>query len=192
MLPCPFRSPARASRPARAPRRLRLRRRAPETTEPAGGHAHRPADRAGGPGRREVRRLRKGRGRRSSSTTDAFVAAVKTGDVEKAKSLYARPGWAGRAIEPVAESFGDLDPRIDLREADLETGQTWTGWHRIEKALWGRPATPLSADRTESPPSSLTDLASCRAGADRRDHRRPDRQRRQGAARRGRHRQGHR
>src|SRR4029453_3997396 len=40
------------------------------------------------------------------------------------------------SVEPVAESFGDLDPRIDLREADLEAGQTWTGWHVIEKALW--------------------------------------------------------
>jgi iron uptake system component EfeO len=25
---------------------------------------------------------------------------------------------------------------MDLREADLEEGQTWTGWHRIEKDLW--------------------------------------------------------
>ncbi|HNB96279.1 MAG TPA: EfeM/EfeO family lipoprotein, partial [Microthrixaceae bacterium] len=35
-----------------------------------------------------------------------------------------------------AESFGDLDPRLDLREADLEAGQEWTGWHQIEKQLW--------------------------------------------------------
>ena len=42
----------------------------------------------------------------------------------------------------MAESFGDLDPRLDLREADLEAGQEWTGWHRIEKDLWpeGEPA----------------------------------------------------
>lgn len=39
-------------------------------------------------------------------------------------------------VEPVAESFGDLDPRVDLREADLEAGQEWTGWHLIEKDLW--------------------------------------------------------
>ena len=25
---------------------------------------------------------------------------------------------------------------MDLREADLEPGQRWTGWHRIEKDLW--------------------------------------------------------
>jgi len=39
-------------------------------------------------------------------------------------------------VETVAESFGDLDPRMDLREADLEEGQEWTGWHAIEKDLW--------------------------------------------------------
>ena len=25
---------------------------------------------------------------------------------------------------------------MDAREADLEPGQKWTGWHRIEKDLW--------------------------------------------------------
>jgi iron uptake system component EfeO len=50
-------------------------------------------------------------------------------------------------IETVAESFGDLDPKIDLREADLEPGQKWTGWHRLEKDLWparARDYQPLS------------------------------------------------
>ena len=74
--------------------------------------------------------------RASLALTQQFRDALKAGDVEKAKSLYApsRVGW--ESVEPVAESFGDLDPRIDLREADLEAGQTWTGWHVIEKALW--------------------------------------------------------
>ena len=43
--------------------------------------------------------------------TEAFVAAVKAGDVAKAKSLYPRPASPWEAIEPVAESFGDLDPK---------------------------------------------------------------------------------
>jgi iron uptake system component EfeO len=67
---------------------------------------------------------------------DAFVAAVTAGDVDQAKSLYAGSRVPWERIEPVAESFGDLDPRVDLREADVEAGQTWTGWHRLEKALW--------------------------------------------------------
>lgn len=71
--------------------------------------------------------------------TEQFVAAVKKGDVNKAKDLYAksRVGW--ESVEPVAEAFGDIDPKVDLREADLEEGQKWTGWHRLEKALWKDP-----------------------------------------------------
>jgi iron uptake system component EfeO len=68
--------------------------------------------------------------------TTAFVAAVKDGDIDKAKELYAPTREHYEAIEPVAESFGDLDPRIDARKNDVEAGQEWTGWHRLEKALW--------------------------------------------------------
>jgi iron uptake system component EfeO len=66
----------------------------------------------------------------------ALQAAVAAGDLAGAQAAYAasRVGW--ERIEPVAESFGDLDPKIDLREADLEVGQTWTGWHVIEKGLF--------------------------------------------------------
>ncbi len=80
--------------------------------------------------------------------TEQFVALYKTGDDEAARTLYpqARTHW--ERIETVAESFGDLDPKLDLREADLEPGQEWTGWHRIEKDLWPEGAegyTPLAA-----------------------------------------------
>jgi iron uptake system component EfeO len=71
------------------------------------------------------------------TATEAFVAAVKAGDVAKAKALYPTTRTYYERIEPVAESFpNDLDPRIDLREADLEPGQKWTGFHRLEKDLW--------------------------------------------------------
>jgi iron uptake system component EfeO len=68
--------------------------------------------------------------------TTAFVTAVKAADIAGAKALYpvARTYW--ERIEPVAESFGDLDPLIDAREGDQEPGQDFTGFHRIEKALW--------------------------------------------------------
>jgi iron uptake system component EfeO len=68
--------------------------------------------------------------------TTAFVNAVKAGDVAKAKALYpvARTYW--ERIEPVAETFGDLDPKIDARVNDVEAGTEWTGFHRIEQALW--------------------------------------------------------
>ncbi|WP_433478156.1 iron uptake system protein EfeO [Spirillospora sp. CA-142024] len=70
--------------------------------------------------------------------TKQFVDAVKADDVEKAKELYApsRVGW--ETIEPVAEKFGDIDPKVDAREADLkpEEKKDWSGWHLLEKALW--------------------------------------------------------
>ncbi|MGW1728662.1 iron uptake system protein EfeO [Streptomyces sp. NPDC002306] len=69
-----------------------------------------------------------------------FTDAVRAGDVATAKKAYAdsRIGW--ERTEPVAESFGDIDPKVDVREDGLEAGQDptkdWTGWHRLEKALW--------------------------------------------------------
>ncbi|MER7534623.1 iron uptake system protein EfeO [Streptomyces sp. NPDC097704] len=69
-----------------------------------------------------------------------FTDAVRAGNVEAAKKAYAesRIGW--ERTEPVAESFGDIDPKVDVREDGLEDGQDpakdWTGWHRLEKALW--------------------------------------------------------
>ncbi|WP_330437062.1 iron uptake system protein EfeO [Streptomyces griseoaurantiacus] len=65
-----------------------------------------------------------------------FVKAVKDGDLDAARKAYApsRIGW--ERTEPVAESFGDIDPKVDVRADGLEEGQKWTGWHRLEKALW--------------------------------------------------------
>lgn len=95
----------------------------------------------------------------SLTKTKEFAAAVKAGDVAKSKALYApsRVGW--ERIEPVAESFGDLDPRIDLREADLEAGQTWTGWHVIEKALWANNTTAGMGPVADQLVADVTDLA---------------------------------
>ncbi len=68
--------------------------------------------------------------------TQEFVDLYTAGKDDQARALYpeAREHW--ERIETVAESFGDLDPKMDAREADLEEGQRWTGWHRIEKDLW--------------------------------------------------------
>jgi iron uptake system component EfeO len=82
--------------------------------------------------------------------TRQFVARYTAGDDAAARALYPRARVHWERIETVAESFGDLDPRMDLREADLEPGQEWTGWHRLEKDLWP-PAgyTPLTAGQRE-------------------------------------------
>ncbi|KRA29650.1 MULTISPECIES: iron uptake system protein EfeO [unclassified Nocardioides] len=71
--------------------------------------------------------------------TQEFVELYKSGDSDdEARALYpvAREHW--ERIETVAESFGDLDPQMDAREADVDfaAGEKWTGWHAIEKDLW--------------------------------------------------------
>jgi iron uptake system component EfeO len=48
-----------------------------------------------------------------------FTAAVKAGDIEGAKAAYGPARTHYESIEPVAESFGDLDPTIDARENDV-------------------------------------------------------------------------
>jgi iron uptake system component EfeO len=72
--------------------------------------------------------------------TKAFTDAVKAGDIEKAKSLYAPTRQHYERIEPIAELFSDLDGSIDAREDDYEqkaNDPKFTGFHRLEKALFG-------------------------------------------------------
>ncbi len=93
--------------------------------------------------------------------TETFVAAIKAGDIEAAKAQFPIARTYYERIEPVAESFpNDLDPRIDLREADLEPGQKWTGFHRLEKDLWVdglQPDTNQIADQLVADVKELND-----------------------------------
>ncbi|MDO4700182.1 MAG: iron uptake system protein EfeO [Moraxella sp.] len=68
--------------------------------------------------------------------SEKFVALLAAGKLDEAKALYPKARMYFERSEPVAEIFGDLDPRIDNREADLEQGEKWTGFHAIEKILW--------------------------------------------------------
>ena len=70
------------------------------------------------------------------TATKAFTAAVEAGDVDKAKALYGAARVYYERIEPVAESFGDLDPAIDGRIDDAPSPAEFTGFHRLEQALW--------------------------------------------------------
>jgi len=95
--------------------------------------------------------------------TRAFVTAYKSGQDDRARALYSPTRMHWERIEPVAETFGDLDPKTDAREADLEEGQEWTGWHLIEKDLWpadaGASYVPLTqAQRVEYAELLLSDL----------------------------------
>ncbi|NYE20807.1 iron uptake system protein EfeO [Microbacterium immunditiarum] len=78
---------------------------------------------------------------------DEFVAAYESGDDERARELFPQVRAYYERIEPVAESLGDLDPRIDYREVDaVAEGLDWTGFHRIEKDLWVPAEDALNAD----------------------------------------------
>ncbi|MFJ6208485.1 iron uptake system protein EfeO [Lysinibacillus sp. NPDC092081] len=72
--------------------------------------------------------------------TEKFVNEFKAGNIEGAKAAYAPARMYFERSEPIAESFGDLDPRIDGRLADIqEEGkgeEEWTGYHKLEHALW--------------------------------------------------------
>jgi iron uptake system component EfeO len=78
--------------------------------------------------------------------TEEFVTAVKNNEVDKAKALFPTTRTYWERIEPVAEIFGDLDPKIDGREEVVEEGMEFTGFHRIEKDLW------VSGDVSEAGP----------------------------------------
>ncbi len=72
--------------------------------------------------------------------TKPFVAAVDAGDVARAKALYPAARIPYERIEPVAESFGKLDPEIDARINDVPRSQ-FGGFHKIEQALWANDTT---------------------------------------------------
>lgn len=76
--------------------------------------------------------------------TTEFVAAVKAGDVEKAKALFAPTRINYEEIEPIAELFSDLDVAIDSRADDYELAEQdpeFPGFHRIEYGLWEQNST---------------------------------------------------
>jgi iron uptake system component EfeO len=94
--------------------------------------------------------------------TQVFVDAIKRGDIAAAKTQYPIARTYYERIEPVAEAFpNDLDPRIDLREADLVEGQKWTGFHRLEKDLW---VSGLQPDTNAIADQLMADLKELHAG----------------------------
>lgn len=96
------------------------------------------------------------------TATTEFVTAIKAGDVAKAKAQYPLARTYYERIEPVAESFpNDLDPRVDQREADLSEGETWGGFHRLEKDLW---VTGLQPSSNAVADQLLADIKELHAG----------------------------
>ncbi len=75
-----------------------------------------------------------------AALTPVKMITSKKGDIEKAKALYAPTRQHYERIEPIAELFSDLYGSIDAREDDYEQKAAvpkFTGFHRLEKALFG-------------------------------------------------------
>ena len=71
----------------------------------------------------------------------AFTDAVRAGDTEKAKELYAPTRVSWEAIEPVAELFPDSDAVIDSRADDFDGAEAdpdFSGFHALEYGLWAQ------------------------------------------------------
>lgn len=73
--------------------------------------------------------------------TRRFVAALEHGNLHLAEELFGPVRSHYEAIEPVAESFGKLDPEIDGRINNVKKISEWHGFHRIEQILWQKHTT---------------------------------------------------
>nr|WP_124711340.1 iron uptake system protein EfeO [Gordonia insulae] len=72
-----------------------------------------------------------------AAQTTVFVDHIKAGQRDQAQAMFGQVRTFYERIEPVAESFPDLDPAIDMRWDDTEDGaQPFTGFHRLERYLW--------------------------------------------------------
>ena len=72
--------------------------------------------------------------------TENFAQLLKAGKLDEAKKAYPLIRMAYERSEPIAESFGESDVKIDYRLVDFKeefkTEEGWKGFHRIEKILW--------------------------------------------------------
>lgn len=74
----------------------------------------------------------------------SLAQAVKAGDLQQARELYAPAHQAYARIEPVAALFADLDTRLNAPAQYFEKREAdpgFTGFHRIEYALFGQNST---------------------------------------------------
>jgi iron uptake system component EfeO len=67
-----------------------------------------------------------------------FTDAVRAGDIELARSLFAPARAPWERIEPIAALISDIDGAVDARVDDFadEDDPAWTGWHRIEYLIF--------------------------------------------------------
>lgn len=72
--------------------------------------------------------------------TEGFSETLKSGNLEEAKKQYPLIRMAYERSEPIAESFGESDVKIDYRLVDYmdenKSEDGWLGFHRIERIMW--------------------------------------------------------
>ncbi|MGE4324648.1 MAG: iron uptake system protein EfeO [Pseudodonghicola sp.] len=93
--------------------------------------------------------------------TQEFVAAIKAGDLDEAKALFAPTRTSYEAVEPIAELFSDLDVAIDARADDYEKGEAdpgFIGFHRIEYGLWEKGSTDGLAEYADGLLANVVEL----------------------------------
>jgi iron uptake system component EfeO len=92
---------------------------------------------------------------------DTFTEAIDAGDLEAAKAAYGPSRVPWERIEPIAELFSDLDPKIDAREDDFDlkaADPAFTGYHRLEKALFADGTTDGLQDLSAGLRADVADL----------------------------------
>lgn len=93
--------------------------------------------------------------------TREFTEAIKAGDLDKAKALFAPTRTHYEAVEPIAELFSDLDVAIDARADDYEKAEQdagFIGFHRIEYGLWDQGSTDGLAEYADGLMANVIEL----------------------------------
>ena len=95
-----------------------------------------------------------------ATNTKKFTDAVRAGDLDTAKQLYAEVRVPWEQIEPVAELFPDSDGVIDSRAHDFpeaEADPDFTGFHALEYGLFAGGDVDMAAlaDRLDTDIQSL-------------------------------------
>ncbi|MZQ87369.1 hypothetical protein GQF01_35150 [Paenibacillus sp. 5J-6] len=94
-------------------------------------------------------------GKQLVTLLEQLDAAVKTGDLKKAQEAYGLSRMPYERIEPIIETFSELDGVMDARVDDFknEKDPAFTGYHRIEYLLFVKKnvkdAEPFSARLVE-------------------------------------------
>ncbi len=101
------------------------------------------------------------------TNTQAFVDAIKAGDMAKAKALYGPTRTYYESVEPIAELFSDLDASIDSRADDHEQKEQdpgFVGFHKIEYELYSQNSTTAADAYTDKLLADVKDLQGRIAG----------------------------